>query len=338
MKKLSAISAMAIFLLTMAGCDNELSNGQDDAESEGDAGLQEICDNDIDDDGDGFVDERDPDCQTDADEDGDVAEEEEEEVPPGEICDNGLDDDGDGLVDGRDPDCQEPDADEDMISDPMEDDSVEDVPPEVVEDVVEDTAPDTAEDDATEDAVEDDVVEDSSEDPTEDPTEEDAAEEEPTGIVYSGIATCKWCRDMDEVRPDRMHAETFVKSAGEIMVSDWNDGWETLGSADGDPDFSASGPGLDCIEFTTPPYVLVGAYIKLNEAAFVDYSPDTPLYYGNGSYTVEEGCKTRGTFICRSGYDADDLDALDITHLFVSMPECPDGSCQACNRVCTSLP
>ena len=50
---------------------------------------QEICDNGLDDDGDGLVDGADPDCQL-----------------VQEICDNGLDDDGDGLVDGADPDCQ----------------------------------------------------------------------------------------------------------------------------------------------------------------------------------------------------------------------------------------
>jgi hypothetical protein len=49
----------------------------------------EICDNGVDDDGDGLVDQNDPDCQ----------------APAQEICDNGVDDDGDGLVDGDDPDC-----------------------------------------------------------------------------------------------------------------------------------------------------------------------------------------------------------------------------------------
>lgn len=49
---------------------------------------EEICDNKIDDDGDGLIDENDPDCQF------------------SEICDNEIDDDGDGLVDENDPDCQ----------------------------------------------------------------------------------------------------------------------------------------------------------------------------------------------------------------------------------------
>ena len=51
---------------------------------------EEICANGIDDDGDGLIDEADPDCQS--------SEEE-------EICDNGIDDDADGLIDDADPDC-----------------------------------------------------------------------------------------------------------------------------------------------------------------------------------------------------------------------------------------
>jgi hypothetical protein len=48
----------------------------------------EICDNGVDDDGDGSADCADPDCQ-----------------PCGETCDNALDDDFDGLFDCDDPDC-----------------------------------------------------------------------------------------------------------------------------------------------------------------------------------------------------------------------------------------
>lgn len=56
---------------------------------------QEHCGNGIDDDGDGLVDCEDPDCF------GHPA-----CVTPGpERCDNGLDDDGDGLIDCQDPDC-----------------------------------------------------------------------------------------------------------------------------------------------------------------------------------------------------------------------------------------
>ncbi|WP_425422548.1 hypothetical protein [Phaeodactylibacter xiamenensis] len=50
--------------------------------------TEEVCNNGIDDDGDGLVDNEDPDCQENA-----------------EICNNGIDDDGDGLTDGEDPDC-----------------------------------------------------------------------------------------------------------------------------------------------------------------------------------------------------------------------------------------
>lgn len=53
--------------------------------------FPEICNNGIDDDGDGLVDCDDPDCTLNED--------------CGEICDNGIDDDGDGLIDGDDPQC-----------------------------------------------------------------------------------------------------------------------------------------------------------------------------------------------------------------------------------------
>ncbi len=49
----------------------------------------EICDNGIDDDGDGLIDNDDPDC-----------------LPKIEICDDGIDNDDDGLIDSADPDCQ----------------------------------------------------------------------------------------------------------------------------------------------------------------------------------------------------------------------------------------
>lgn len=52
--------------------------------------LQEICNNGIDDDNDGFVDEEDNDC-----------------IEFGDECTNGLDDDGDGYVDADDFDCTE---------------------------------------------------------------------------------------------------------------------------------------------------------------------------------------------------------------------------------------
>jgi len=56
----------------------------------------EICNNNIDDDGDGLVDCDDPDCQGDPD----------CVVIATEICNNNIDDDGDGLVDCDDPNCQ----------------------------------------------------------------------------------------------------------------------------------------------------------------------------------------------------------------------------------------
>jgi hypothetical protein len=49
----------------------------------------EFCGNRIDDDGDGLVDDDDPDCAP----------------PPAEICDNEIDDDRDGWIDGQDADC-----------------------------------------------------------------------------------------------------------------------------------------------------------------------------------------------------------------------------------------
>lgn len=50
--------------------------------------LVEICDNGIDDNGDGLIDGEDPDCQ--------------------EVCDNGIDDDADGHVDDEDSNCFQP--------------------------------------------------------------------------------------------------------------------------------------------------------------------------------------------------------------------------------------
>lgn len=75
----------------------------------------EICDNGLDDDGDGLVDLEDPDCQEaspeicnngiDDDGDGAIDGNDPDCVMGGEICTNGTDDDGDGLIDGLDPDC-----------------------------------------------------------------------------------------------------------------------------------------------------------------------------------------------------------------------------------------
>lgn len=59
--------------------------------------MVEICDNGIDDDGDGLIDCEDDDCC--------FFSQCECETPQVEICDNGIDDDGDGDIDGEDSDC-----------------------------------------------------------------------------------------------------------------------------------------------------------------------------------------------------------------------------------------
>ena len=78
-------------------CDNDVDddgNGLADA-NDPDCGpappVSEICDNDVDDDGNGLADANDPDCGP--------------APPASEICDNDVDDDGDGLADANDSDC-----------------------------------------------------------------------------------------------------------------------------------------------------------------------------------------------------------------------------------------
>lgn len=75
----------------------------------------EICDNGIDDDGDGFVDGDDFDCQErgtqcsngiDDDGDGFIDNEDFDCTETGEECNNGIDDDGDGFTDCDDLDCE----------------------------------------------------------------------------------------------------------------------------------------------------------------------------------------------------------------------------------------
>ena len=66
-----------------------------DIDCAGSCEYLEVCDNGVDDDGDGFVDCEDQDCfRSQA-----CAE------PSQEICDNGIDDDWDGTVDCGDSDC-----------------------------------------------------------------------------------------------------------------------------------------------------------------------------------------------------------------------------------------
>lgn len=80
--------AMLICALALASAG--LSAGCDDSE---------VCDNFLDDDGDGLVDCADPDCRP------------SETCIVGEaICDDGLDDDEDGLIDCADVDCHDQDA------------------------------------------------------------------------------------------------------------------------------------------------------------------------------------------------------------------------------------
>jgi hypothetical protein len=70
--------------------DNDETNGP-----EGPPG-DPTCSDNIDNDGDGLIDQLDPDCQ-------------EPEGPPGDpTCSDGVDNDGDGLIDGDDPDCVQP--------------------------------------------------------------------------------------------------------------------------------------------------------------------------------------------------------------------------------------
>lgn len=97
-----------IFLLSFSNCKKD---------EEQDIKKVEICNNGIDDDGDGFIDYDDLDCTETGDEcnngiddDGDgFIDSEDSDCDGGtiEICNNGIDDDADGLTDCDDPDCVE---------------------------------------------------------------------------------------------------------------------------------------------------------------------------------------------------------------------------------------
>jgi len=75
----------------------------------GDAEDVPECADGVDNDGDGLVDEADPECHTDGDPDNPDSYDpgDDDEGPDGETpgCSDGLDNDGDGLVDAADPDC-----------------------------------------------------------------------------------------------------------------------------------------------------------------------------------------------------------------------------------------
>lgn len=232
---------MTLFcLIAAAGCYHEITKDKQDAaedtavetDADDDAAPTEVCDNDMDDDGDGLVDCRDKvdccshdecadreycqeaDADTDAEEDviEDVLD---EDIPAGEICDNDRDDDGDGLVDCRDADdccsheacsdkewCQEADADTDAGEDAVED-PIPDAPADVP---VEDTAVDTAE-----------------EDPEEEDADEDAEDEEVEACVFSDDqVTLTWDVDKGDLF-DHVRAECWVKGAYRTLDY-WHDG------------------------------------------------------------------------------------------------------------------
>ncbi|MCC6746556.1 MAG: hypothetical protein IT371_02795 [Deltaproteobacteria bacterium] len=84
----------APLLLSACGRTPSLGGTSDGGTSDG--GTSEVCGNQTDDDGDGLVDCRDPDC---------LGQPGCNEPPRPEVCGNGLDDDGDGRVDCKDPDC-----------------------------------------------------------------------------------------------------------------------------------------------------------------------------------------------------------------------------------------
>ena len=75
LKRIMPIVFCSIFFIFLNNCKSD-----DDTSDQ-----IEICDNGIDDDGDGFIDGDDLDCQ--------------------ELCNNGIDDDGDGFIDCDDMDC-----------------------------------------------------------------------------------------------------------------------------------------------------------------------------------------------------------------------------------------
>ena len=98
----------SIFILTLSNCKKDENP---------EVKKVEICNNGIDDDGDGFIDYDDLDCTETGDEcnngiddDGDgFIDSEDSDCDSGtvEICNNGIDDDADGFIDCEDTDCVE---------------------------------------------------------------------------------------------------------------------------------------------------------------------------------------------------------------------------------------
>ncbi|MDD4994911.1 MAG: hypothetical protein PHW53_00320 [Patescibacteria group bacterium] len=304
----------------------------------------ELCSDGLDNDMDGLVDCNDNDgdenCPPCADASTDAVADEiedsaETDVPPVELCSDGLDNDFDGLVDCNDGDdcCDEAVcvtsehcASEDASSDSEEEaDAVSDsgADSDPAEDPVPDTDPDTASDPdsaSDPDAVSDpDVVD----------AEADAAD-----ILHSGLATFKWCRPMTMARPDHILAECFVWGS---LYESWDDSWEL---ATGSPDFVAPADS-DCIEFTLPDldYTLLGISVECNITAYSDsaYGPWGRIY-ALGECTCGGSCVVKGTLTVRSGPDADDATALDLTSLVVQNPRCASLSDQAGNYVLSPIP
>lgn len=88
------LAAPALLVLSFPGCATDGESGALSDDDDSAALVAEVCDNQVDDDGDGLVDCRDFDCVDDA------------ACRAGHetVCDDGSDDDGDGLIDCEDVD------------------------------------------------------------------------------------------------------------------------------------------------------------------------------------------------------------------------------------------
>lgn len=98
MKSILSLTLTAFFaIIILSGCDPKKSTNNDPG--------NEICNNNIDDDGDGDIDCNDSDCAASAACQTNNTNNINNTNNPSEICDNGVDDDGDGRVDCDDLDC-----------------------------------------------------------------------------------------------------------------------------------------------------------------------------------------------------------------------------------------